>query len=180
MDKNEIEEIGELKDIYEFSDEEAIEIIKSVAKRMLDELLNLALRSSVLFDEESSVKYTGEILRYFLFLSDDTGSTYPVNGRLFKEADLIRLLQFYGTYIENEKISKSNDEQAVQKLTEEAELLNQLKSQIFFSVEYNPPARGMQGLLGTYKTRKEIEEEQSRKVQTNVKQSKQQVDFSGN
>lgn len=160
-----VDELSELKETYELSDEEAISVIKSVSRRMLDELLNLALRASMRFEEEMCVKYTKEFLRYFLFLADDTQATYQANARLFQQTDLIRLVQFYGTYIENQKIEESDNEEVIKKLTEEAELLNQLKSQIYLTEDYNAPARGMKGLLGTYKTRKEIEEEQSRKIQ---------------
>ena len=130
------DELEELREAYELSEDAAEEIVQLVCKKYVSQLQNLALRASKLYNEEEAVKWTKEILKYARFFE----GSVDADAMLFDEEDKERLISFMESDASSaeEGLSATDHESA-----------NRLRDLIRLTPSFKAPQGGIDGLLKT-------------------------------
>lgn len=144
------EQFRDLQQAYDLPEQRAAEIIEATCKRYVSQLLNLALRAAKKYDERDAILWTKRLLKYAVFI---TGAV-EADGNLFREADKLRLVEFYQAELES-----AEDSEILALAEQHGDLAQRLRELIQLSPDFVAPLQGIEGLLGNVKTLAQLEKD---------------------
>jgi len=142
------DELSEVTDAYDIPEERAEDIIEVSCKRMVSQLLNLALRGAKRYDERDAMRWLKEILKYAVFIS----SPVDADGNLFSEEDKKRLIAFYQA-----EVDSGEDAVLLAMIEENGDMTDKLREIINISEDFVAPIQGIEGLLGNVRRLDQLE-----------------------